>query len=117
MNTILSALTKAAAGLLFPSETDAPFAAFSWGKQLNTAETIRVKGAVAKEDACRELSLDDFLGDLLEEQEFRTLQKAILANLADVKVYRCGSIEVTYFIVGTTTDGQIAGLKTTGVET
>ncbi len=117
MKDTISALKVASADMLFPSETDAPFEVFGWGKANNTADTVRTWGGFSQDDACRGESLDDFFGDLLEEKEFQALKKAIEKSLADVKVYRCGSIEMTYFIVGTTRDGQLAGLKTTGVET
>jgi hypothetical protein len=60
---------------------------------------------------------DDFFGDLLEEKELQTLRTAIEETLSDVKVYRFGSIKVTYIVVGMTEDGRLGGLQTTAVET
>jgi len=114
---VLDALTKASSGILYPSETDAPFAPFVWGESKNTAAAVRRLGGQPRAAKCQTVSLDDFFGDLQDEKEFQALRTAIEKTLTGVKVYRCGSIRVTYFIVGTDADGRLAGLKTTAVET
>jgi hypothetical protein len=113
----LKTLTAASNGLLYPSETDAPFEAFAWAKATNTASVVSRMAGLPKAVKCIQQSLDDFFGDLSEEKEFQALRGAIEKTLSDVKVYRCGSIKVTYFVVGTAADGRLAGFKTTAVET
>src|SRR4051794_40308781 len=114
---VLAALKKASDGLLYPSETDAPFEAFAWAKAPNTAATVRKQAKLPRNAKCAEVSLDDFFADLVEEKEFQALRTGLEKTLSDVKVYQCGSIKVTYFVVGTAPDGRLAGLKTTAVET
>lgn len=114
---VIAALTRASDGLLYPSETDAPFEPFVWEETKNTATAVRRQAGLSRTAKCQQVSLDDFFGDLLEEKEFQALRAAIESTLSDVKVYRCGSIEVTYFVVGTEKEGRLAGLKTTAVET
>jgi len=116
MSTAKTALAKAADGLLFPSETDAPFEFFTWQDEPNSAETVRANSSGA-ELTCQEMSLSEFLGDLVEEEPFRHLMTVIEKNLNGVKVYKCGNIHVAYFIVGRDSDGRLSGLKTIGVET
>ena len=114
---VLTALKAAADGLLYPSETDAPFEAFVWSKAKNTAAAVSRMAGLPKAGKCSQQSLDDFFGELSEEKEFQALRAAIEKTLSDVKVYRCGSIDVTYLVVGTAADGRLAGLETTAVET
>src|SRR5436305_1694532 len=108
---VLAALTRATAGVLFPSETDAPFEPFVWGEAKNTAAAVRRLASLPRSARCQQVTLDDFFGELLEESAFQALRAVLEATLSDVKVYRCGSIKVTYFVVGTDGEGRLAGLK------
>lgn len=114
---VISELRRATAGLLYPSETDAPFEAFVWGKAENTPGSVRQLAGLPGATECQQVSLEEFLGDLLEEQRFRALRAAVEATLSGIKVYRCGSIRVTYLVVGSDRGGRLAGLKTHAVET
>lgn len=116
---VLAALAKAADGLLYPSEADAPFDPFagSGAATQNTVAMARRFAGLKPDIKGRPISIDDFFGDLMEEEAFRFLLDAISSILSDVKVYQFGSIEVTYVIVGRASDGRLAGLKTTSVET
>ena len=113
----LAALRTAADELLYPSESDAPFEPFVWERVENTTAAVQRLAQLPRTTDCQQVSLDDFFGDLLEEKEFRSLRAAIESNLSQVKVYRCGSIKVMYLIVGTDSEGRLAGLKTNAVET
>jgi hypothetical protein len=117
MDKVIAPIARATSGLLYPSETDASIEPFVWSEGKNTAAVVRGLAGLPRTAKCRQVSLDDFFGDLNDEKEFQALRAAIEATLTDVKVYRCGSIEVTYVVVGTTADGRLAGLKTTAVET
>src|SRR4051812_28615098 len=98
---VLAGLTKAAKGILFPSETDAPFEPFVWEAAANTAASVRRLAGLPASAKCTKLSLDEFFADLLEQKEFAELRAAIDKLLTDVTVYRFGSIRVTYYVVGT----------------
>lgn len=130
-SSAINALKQASKGLLYPSETDAPFLAFTWKKADGklTPELVRSLAKRKPDDPVQEVSLADFFKDLTEEQDwhgkeekedvkkFRELEKAIRANLSDVTVFRVGETDVDMYIVGTTPDGDWAGLKTRAVET
>ncbi len=47
-------------------------------------------------------------------QQLKALLQSALSNL---KVYRCGEVEVSVYVVGYAPDGSIAGVTTTVVET
>ena len=126
-----TALTKASKGLLYPSETDAPFEVYAWknaGGALGPAKLL----TLAEQDPARPVevtTVDEFFAPLIAEkdwhgreekalvQKFKELRQAIDANLIDPKVYRVGAVEIAIYIVGKTHDGDLAGLKTTSVET
>ncbi|HEV3311199.1 MAG TPA: nuclease A inhibitor family protein, partial [Chloroflexota bacterium] len=70
--------------------------------------------------AVEETTLDDLLSTVPEEDrpQFDKLAAAIKAQLSGVKVYKVGDeAERQVYVVGKTSDGQWAGLKTTVVET
>jgi hypothetical protein len=50
-------------------------------------------------------------------RRFRELQTYLEENLQDVKVYRVGERKITVLILGKTATGDVAGLKTTVIET
>jgi hypothetical protein len=67
-----------------------------------------------------EETLDDFFHAVPPEDKakFDKLAQTLKAQLSGVKVYKVGDeAEKQVFVVGKTADGQLAGLKTTVVET
>ena len=118
----VDALAKASKGLLFPSETDAPLEPFLWesaGDKLTNDKVRQVAGA-PKGAAVEETTLDDLLSTVPEEDrpQFDKLAAAIKQQLSGVKVYKVGDEpEKQVYVVGKTSDGLWAGLKTTVVET
>src|SRR5260221_14715992 len=117
MEDVLATLRGAVKGVLYPSETDAPLVPFVWKETKNTAVTVCKAAGLPPSIQCQEQSLDDFFGDLMDEKEFKALRQAIETTLSEVKVYRCGSIKVTYYVVGRAGAGWLGGFKTTAVET
>lgn len=132
MATDLSAIERAADGLLMPSESDYPFElvrlAQMTGPSLDAAELLVALGLSA--DTPVEMTTLDYLfrnvavphdwHDEVQQQQvprFQALQQAILDNLRDVQVARVGSVEVAVYILGRTDAGDWAGLKTTLIET
>ncbi len=128
---VMKALSQAAQGLLYPSETDAPFEPFSWpiGKCKLTPALVRQLGEHEAREPVQEISLADFFKDLTEEQDwhgkqeraavkkFRALERTIGELLPDAKVIRVGTTEITIYIAGKTAEGNCVGLKTRAVET
>jgi hypothetical protein len=116
----VEALAKASKGLLFPSETDAPLEPFLWegGDKLTKDKVGQLAGA-PKGEAVEEMTLDDLLATVPEEDrpQFDKLAAAV-KQLSGVKVFKIGDEpEKQVYIVGKTSDGKWAGLKTTVVET
>ena len=124
------ALKKASKGLLFRSETDAPFEQFEWPGQEGKPDKARVLelAGLPADTTVKTKSLDAFFKDATREeawhddqekaevQRFKQLVRAIQDNLSDVKVFLAGGTEKDVFIVGRAGDGW-AGLKTKVVET
>ncbi len=50
-------------------------------------------------------------------KKYQNLQKVLQQQLRDVKVWNVGKVEVDIFVVGSTSDGAIASIKTKSVET
>jgi hypothetical protein len=118
----VDALEKASKGLLFPSESEAPLKAFLWkgtGDNL-TPDRVRELAGAAKGESVEQTSLDELFATVPAEDrpQFDKLAAAIKGQLSGVKVYKVGDeAERQVYIVGKTSDGQWAGLKTTVVET
>jgi histidine triad (HIT) family protein len=118
----VDALAKASKGLLFPNETDAPLGPFLWegGGDKLIKDKLRQLAGAPKGAAVEETSLDDLLATVPEEDrpQFDKLAAAVKQQLSGVKVYKVGDEpEKQVYVVGKTSDGQWAGLKTTVVET
>ena len=125
-------LQEASAGLLMPSESDFPFVLFiapadsplplspqvllSWlGRSPDTpVETVEV--AYFFRNVTRERP-EQGQPERAEVQRFRQLQLVLEQELREVRVYRVGTIRVEALVLGRTPEGQIAGLKTTLIET
>ena len=131
MTTIITTqLSAAAQGLLFLSETDAPFEVVHWSVQgkLTPAQVLQLTDHPP--DAPIEVvSVDEFFAITTakedwhdeEEQEtaqrFQNLVNVLKQNLSNIQVYRVGSISINAYIVGLTDSGDYAGLATKLVET
>jgi histidine triad (HIT) family protein len=118
----VAALEKAAKGLMFPSESDAPMKAFLWEGAADklSQDGLRELAKVEKGTAVETLSLDDVLKTVPSEDQpkFQQLFDTIKQQLSGVKVFKIGDEpERDVYIVGRTADGHLAGLQTTVVET
>jgi Nuclease A inhibitor-like protein len=142
-----AALEAAAAGLLTPSETDAPLLFVSGGKlngpitdavvrsQLGAQHDAVIGGILsgsdplAKKTSVEVRDATAFFDQLTNNvdpndpdsiargQRFGQLKKVIDEQLTDVKVFRFGTISISTFVVGRTKSGELAGLLTGQVET
>lgn len=123
----LKSLTE---GLSYQSESDyavEPYAREA-DKGTPSAEEF-AKGREGEDAAVRELNLDSFFGKYTEEQDwwgeeeravagkFQALVKFLKESLSDVKVYRVGGVDADVYVVGRTSSGGYAGVKTKVVET
>ncbi len=121
---LLAALKDASKGLLYPSETDAPFEAFSWGKAAGDLTPQKVAPLVkaAAGAPVEEQSLADFFQYLTADgaehaEAFRKLRQVVGQRLSGVRVFRVGEVNIDVYVVGRTPDGDWTGLKTHSVET
>jgi hypothetical protein len=121
-NVVLAVLRQASQGILYQSETDAPFEPFTWGKaagQLTPQRAAQLAGAPAGAPV-EEEPLSDFFKYLTEGEDgekYRKLQSVVAAQLGGARVFRLGNVNIDIYIVGRTKDGEWAGLKTQAVET
>jgi Nuclease A inhibitor-like protein len=116
-DTVLTTLTQATAGLLYPSEYDAPLEPFVWEPAENTLTEVRRLSGHPPRERCRTLSADAFFGELTDVEGFPALYETLKATLTDLKVYRCGGANRTLYVVGRDPHGRLAGFKTRAVET
>lgn len=131
---LLEGLRQHAAGLLYLSETDAPFEVVSFpGLQGNAPTGAQLALWAGKSEAEAEkvetVALPYFLRNMTKEaaglvegdkdavNRFHELQHFLLQQLQEVKVYRVGHRRITAFILGRTPAGAVVGLKTQLVET
>jgi hypothetical protein len=128
---VQKSLKEATEGLLYSSESDAPFEVVSWDVEEATITPERVPSLVGlKADTpVEETKLDDFFEDLVKDESwhdeadrktierYRSLQDIMVKQLSDVRVFRVGDVEIDIFIMGRTDQGTWEGIKTKAVET
>jgi hypothetical protein len=129
-DSIAIQLKQASNGLLFLSETDAPFEVIDWQTQgeLTLAKLLQLTNHPP--DAPLEmLAVDDFFAIATQEEDwhdkeeretvkrFQNLVSVLKQNLSQLQVYRVGNINIDAYIVGVTPSGDLMGLSTKLVET
>jgi len=121
-DSIATQLKQASEGLLFGSETDAPFEVVSWQtqEQLTPAKLLKLRNHPPH--APVELrTVDEFFARATQEedwhdqeeretvQRFQNLVSVLKQNLSQLQVYRVGSVEIDVYIIGVIPDGDWAG--------
>lgn len=129
-DSIATQLKQASKGLLFLSESDAPFEVLHWPAQgeLTPAKLLQLTNHPP--DAPVEMrTVDDFFAIATQEedwhdeeeretvQQFQNLVSVLKQNLSQLQVYRVGSTNIDAYIVGVAQSGEWAGLSTKLVET
>jgi len=126
--TIAETLAQASQGLLMPSESEYPFEVFIWKDVELTPQKILELTNYPPATFIEQVELDYFLRNVATEKDwhdkiqkenvanFQNLVQVIKDNLAEIRVYRIGTIEVNVYIIGKTNDG-LAGLATKVIET
>ena len=126
--TITETLTQASQGLLMPSESEYPFEVFVWENVELTPQKILELTNYPPATSIEQVELDYFFRNVATEKDwhdkiqkenvtkFQNLVQVVKDNLAELRVYRIGTIEVNVYIVGKTNDG-VAGLATKVIET
>ncbi|MEG4342265.1 nuclease A inhibitor family protein [Microcoleus sp. A003_D6] len=129
-DSITDQLQKASKGLLFLSETDAPFEVINWQAQGELTPAKLLQLTEHPPDALVELrTVDEFFAIATAEEawhdeeeretvhRFQNLVSTLKQNLSQLQVYRVGSVEIDAYLVGVTPGGGLAGLSTKLVET
>ena len=126
--TITETLTQASQGLLMPSESEYPFEVFVWKDVELTPQKILELTNYPPATSIEQVELDYLFRNVATEKDwhdeiqrenvakFQNLVQVVKGNLAELRVYRIGTIEVSVYIVGKTNDG-VAGLATKVIET
>lgn len=129
---LLKQLHEAAHGLLYPSETDAPFEAFAWQNIKDDFFSIEklllvtrhkrdtpVEGLELEEFFAPQSRIEEWMDDTerTTAERFQNLHDTLQHLLSDISVYRVGVVNVDVYIVGKTDDGYYAGVSTKIVET
>lgn len=126
---IIDLLKQATTDLLWSSESDYPFEIVTWDRGLAITSTALFSKLAEPNAAIETLSLTDLFApvltvedwyedaELAQVKRYTDLLHAIESNLAEVKVFRVGEIEIAIYIVGKTPTGDLVGLKTHAVET
>lgn len=122
-------LAVAVVDLVWLSEADYAFEVIDW--QIESINpVILLKQIDRSENTLVEVvELEVFFATATQERDwydeseletvkrYRYLVEILKANLQEVAVYRVGEIEIEVYILGKTSNGAIAGLKTKVVET
>jgi glucose dehydrogenase len=130
IESIATKLKQASEGLLFLSETDAPFEIIHWQAQgkLTPAQVLQLTNH-SPDAPIQVLSVDEFFAIATAEedwhdqderetvQRFQNLVSILKQNLSQLQVYRVGDRSIDAYIVGVTDGGDWTGLSTKLVET
>jgi hypothetical protein len=128
--SIATQLKQASKGLLFLSETDAPFEVINWLVQgeLTPAKLLQLTNH-PPDAPVKVVSVDDFFAIATQEEDwhdeeereavkrFQNLVSVLKQNLSQLQVFRVGNTNINAYIVGVTPGGELAGLSTKLVET
>ena len=130
MTDLIARLKEASAGLLYPSETDAPLHVFVWQDAAPfSPQRLLASAGYDRATPLRITDLDRFFQPVTtpqpwhdeEEQEsvrrFTALRDLFKATLRDIKVYKIGSVAIDVYVIGRAADGTYCGLTTRVVET
>jgi len=129
-DSIAIQLKQASNGLLFLSESDAPFEVIHWPAQEKLTQALLLQLTNHPPDALVEVASVDDLFAIATQQEdwhdqeeremvqrFQNLVGVLKKNLSHLQVYRVGNINIDAYIVGVTPSGDWMGLSTKMVET
>ncbi|HEX8560810.1 MAG TPA: nuclease A inhibitor family protein [Pyrinomonadaceae bacterium] len=121
-------LEEATRGLTFMSESDYPFEVFRW-EAAPTPDALRALAGADPGAGVETQTAGQFFRAAASEPDwkgaeeralarrFQKLQRLLEENLADLKVYRVGSVNLAVFVAGRAPSGSWLGVSTRAVET
>ncbi|MEO1132770.1 MAG: nuclease A inhibitor family protein [Cyanobacteria bacterium J06639_1] len=130
MSDLRDRLRAATEGLLWPSETDAPVAAFEWERQdeIAPATLLHILDRSSDTPIAR-LSVEQFFKRVTRDRDgyddiekarvrqFQALEMLLADTLRDPQGFRVGQTDIDAFVIGKTSAGHWAGIRTRIVET
>jgi hypothetical protein len=129
-DALLKQLAAAAEGLLYPSETDAPFLPFAWETMRDfSVEKLLFATRHDRNTPVEGTEFHDFFKPLVRIEEwfddaesatalsFENLRDTLSDLLGELSVYRIGTVNIDIYVIGKTDDGYFAGVSTKAVET
>jgi Nuclease A inhibitor-like protein len=123
VETTLARLRDAAAGLLFPSESDFPIEPFRWGEGVLSPEGLLRALGRPLETPVETLGIRELFDPVLETlegeeaEQLGRLAELLSTELADGCVYRVGRVDIEVVVLGRHPSGEWLGVKTRVVET
>jgi hypothetical protein len=124
---LLEQLRQATEGLLYISETDAPYEPFVWtreefGADSVTSETLRAYKGLPFETPVDTMPVSSWLARAAPPEHphsprYLFLLRVLTAQLTELAVWRIGTVQIDIFVVGKTANGDFAGVATKAVET
>ena|ERR1044071_182304 len=126
---LIEELREATRGLLVMSESDYPLEVFKWGAAEPTDEFLRGLTNESPDAQVETRSAAVFFRvavsepqwknaeQLAEARRFQKLLRLLEQNLADLKAYRVGSVNIPVYVAGRSASGNWLGVSTRVVET
>jgi hypothetical protein len=127
---LFGALTAAAAGLLYMSESDYPIEVLRWdGSGQLSPERLRNIAGANSDTRVEETALEKFFrvpageqewkgeAQLAEARRYQRLRRLLEDALTGIRVYRVGEVNVFLLIVGMSAEGTWMGVSTRAIET
>lgn len=126
---LIETFEKAADGLAYISETDAPFTAFVSDEPVEQTTAALKKFLNLGGKKFEEVAFDEFFERLTRPREwhqasdkkqiakYKKLRSTLEAELKDLRVLRSGRVHIDIFIVGFLPDNRPAGTRTNAIET
>ena len=127
---LFGTLKEATEGLLYMSESDYPVEVIRWdGSEQFSPDYLRKAAGADSTAAVEESTMEDFFrvpageqewkdeAQLAEAQRYQRLRKLLEENLAGIKVYRVGEINIGVYVLGRSAEGNWLGVSTRAVET
>lgn len=130
MTSLYSEIERVCKEIVYVSEADAPVLAFrGFEARAVTAEIILRQTGESADEPVEEASFDAFFERLTtvkawfdeakkeRAERFGILQKLLVENLRDRKLFRIGKIRLRILAVGINNEGCVMGVETQAVET
>ncbi len=123
-------LEAACRGLVYMSETDCPISpVLETSPRESTLAEFVSRNLPAAPRFIEENPASNFFDRLIVDRDwhsasdkklvrrFRRLESVLTDNLGDVKMFRAGRVQIEIFVLGRDDEGNIAGVRTSAVET